>query len=194
MKLIIENLEPEVSEWLLLEYKHSSIIWKGDVIFTNVKPKDAPKFEGLGKVERRRFYEVADNLIILDPRARKILEPKDFQNRDYIVIGGILGDEVPQGRTEKLVSEVARERCSAIFRNLGKVQLPIDQAALVARLIMNGKRFEEIEIQNGVEIILEERKDYIHSIQLPYGYVRIGGKIKFAPGFVEFIKKQGWNI
>jgi ribosome biogenesis SPOUT family RNA methylase Rps3 len=36
--LVIEHCEPDVSKWLLLEYKHSVKIWgKNNTIFTNVK-------------------------------------------------------------------------------------------------------------------------------------------------------------
>jgi ribosome biogenesis SPOUT family RNA methylase Rps3 len=34
-KLVIENREPTISDWLLAEYGHSASIWP-DTIFTNV--------------------------------------------------------------------------------------------------------------------------------------------------------------
>jgi len=41
--LIIEHCEPELSEWLLLEYKHAAKIWDSNVIFTNVHDETAAK-------------------------------------------------------------------------------------------------------------------------------------------------------
>ncbi len=198
MKLIVEHLEPCLSEWLWLEYRHASSVWEGNVIFTNVKRKeDREKLKTLGYATEKRFYEVTNkNLIVLDPHAGYPLTPADFKSHSSIVIGGILGDEAMKGRTTEYISKVAENKCTnVIFRNLGKTQLPIDQAAIAAKRIAEGKKLPEIEIVNGVEVILEEQKEgeYRHTVFLPYGYVREKGKIAFAPGFVEYLKK-GWNI
>lgn len=198
MKLIIEHVEPKVSEWLFIEYSHSAKIWKNNTIFTNVKiDKDKEKLKTIGQIEEKKFFEIFNkNLIILDPKAEKELSPEDFKMYEYLVIGGILGGEVMEGRTKAFISDEAKKHCSnVIFRNIGKIQFPIDQAALVAKRIEDGKRLKDIDIVEGVKIVLEEDEEELFesTVELPYGYVRENGKMMYAPGFIEYLMK-GWVI
>ena len=173
--LIIENLEEEISEWLLLEYKHVCNIWK-NVFFTR-----AEKLEDFfpGKTTEKTFSDIFHRVIVLDPQAKKELRPSDFKDIEAVVIGGILGHEKPKGRTRKLLVSKVGEKNS---RNLGKKQLSIDSAALVAKLIYLGYKLEEIEITNEVVIDCGEEK-----IILPYGYVVIENKIIITPGLIEYL-------
>ncbi len=196
--LIIEHLEEKLTEWLLLEYRNASKWWNGRVIYTNVRSEeDVTTLKPLGEVRRERFLEVVgkdDATIILDPMAKETLRPEDFNGVRWVVIGGICGDVEFDGRTSRLISSTSMEMLRNIrLRNLGKVHFPIDQAAVVARLIMEGKRLDEIDVRVGVEIVLEEGTSFRRVVELPYGYVVLDGKIQFADGFVEFLKR-GWDL
>jgi ribosome biogenesis SPOUT family RNA methylase Rps3 len=99
-----------------------------------------------------------------------------------------------KGRTEKLITRVALKKLrNVMVRNLGKVQLPIDQAAIVAKLIMEGKKLEQIEIAENLRITLEEEGDLKRVVELPYGYVIINKKPAITKEFVEFLK-EGWEF
>ncbi len=186
MKLIIENCERKLWEWLYLEYKHAAEIWKDNIVFTNVKDNDMfIRLRNLGKVYRESFIEIIDErkAIVLDPLAEKKLCRDDFIGRDYIIIGGILGDRVITGKTREYITKKTKK---AIVRNLGKVQLTIDTAALVAKLIYMGLNLDEIQISNEVEIKINE----IESIVLPYGYVVFQGKPIITPGLINYLLKK----
>lgn len=183
MKLIIENCEEKLWHWLYLEYKHASEIWEGNVIFTNVKDFQMyNKLKDLGEVYRESFIEIFDDskIIILDPLAEKQLETEDFIDMDYVLIGGILGDRRITGKTRELITKKAK---NAKVRNLGKIQLTIDSAALVAKLIYLGMKLEDIEITSEVEIRLND----VESIHLPYGYVILNGKPIITPGLIDYL-------
>lgn len=198
MKVAIEHVEPKVSEWLFIEYRHSAHIWGKDIVFTNVRTaSDMDRLKPLGAVESLRFFEIFDkNIIILDPKAEKTISPDDFKKCSCLVIGGILGCEVMEGRTKTLITDEAkRQSKNVLIRNIGTVQFPIDQAALVAKRIHDGKILSDLDIKEGVEIVLEEdeKEHFSRTVELPYGYVCENGKILFAPGFIAYLKKD-WDI
>jgi len=183
--LVIEHCEPELSEWLMLEYKHSAKLWEGKILFTNVSDeKTAKALKLLGKVEKRKAKEVFrnKNCIILDPQSKKPLKPSDFSNLDAIVIGGILGYEKPQGRTKQLISDTSRFET----RHIGKIQLTIDGAVFVAKAILLGMRLNDIEIAQEIEIV----HDSVHSTILPFGYPVIDNTPMITPGLVEYLMKE----
>ena len=197
-KLMIEHLEEKLSRWLLLEYRHASEWWSRNVIFTNVRNKEeAEKLSNLGRVIPKRFYEIVqpdEEVIILDPAAEVELKTCDFKNASYVVVGGICGDEVMRGRTGKFITSPALKRRGKFrIRNLGKVQLPIDQAAIVAKLIMRGKKLDEIEILPKLRLTLEECEGMKRIVELPYGYVSIKGKPVITADFMKILN-EGWEL
>ncbi|MEM2028947.1 MAG: RNA methyltransferase, partial [Candidatus Bathyarchaeia archaeon] len=129
---VIEHLEPEVGKWLYFEYMNASrIVGKDRLIFTNVKNmKDAETLSGLGTVRHESFIEIfsPEKIVILDPRAPERLKPEDFAGKEAVIIGGILGDHPPRGRTRKLVTDKAP---SSLSRNIGRGQFSIDGAVYV---------------------------------------------------------------
>ena len=184
VRLVIENLEPELSEWLYLEYAAASHYW-GGATFTNVPAAMRERLLRLGEVHARSFREIFEEeevVIILDPRAEKPLTTADFEEAEAVVVGGILGYEKPRGRTAKHITRELKHRA----RHLGKVQLSIDTAALVARLIYLGERLEDIEVTSEVEVRLSENE----RVLLPYGYVVYGGKLMLTPGLVDYLAKK----
>ena len=183
--LVIDNCEPEISEWLMLEYRHASGLWKGDVVFTGVpEGKSIAAVRALGRVDDNNAGDAfrGRNCIILDPLAEKPLETDDFSGLEAIIVGGILGYEKPRGRTKELLTD----RYGFPARNLGKMQLSIDGAAFVAKAISLGMKLGEIEIASEIEI----KHDETHSTILPFGYPVVGSSVIITPGLVEYLTRD----
>jgi ribosome biogenesis SPOUT family RNA methylase Rps3 len=166
MLFIIEHLEPRVSEWLCIEYSNAAqIVGRERLLITNVKKSD--EFEKLSRIactERKHFDKLfwKEEVLVLDPRARKKLSPGDFIGKKAIIIGGILGADPPLGRTEKLLTK----RVEAPARNLGREQFSIDGAVYVAKKVSEGTPLKEVPVQLGIEIQIGRG----HSVLLPYAY------------------------
>lgn len=180
MELVIENCEEELSEWLWLEYRHAAEIW-GGAIFTSARGME--KLREAGEVREVGFESICnpEGTLILDPRAPLQLRPQDFDGIEHVVVGGILGYAEARGRTIELITS---RMPGAKARNLGARQLPIDGAALVARLVAMGLELDEIEIADGLEIDLDGEV-----ITLPYGYVVLEGKVVVTPGLIEYLTR-----
>lgn len=180
--LIIEHCENALSEWLMLEYRHSAKLWKGDLVFTRVHDKKTEKMlEKLGKVEKKKAKDAfqGKRCIVLDPQATKPLTTKDCLSVDGLIVGGILGYEEPQGRTKKMISKSSGFET----RHLGKTQLTIDGAVFVVYAIALGMKLRDIEIAKEIEIV----HDSVHSTILPFGYPIIDNKPVITPGLVEYL-------
>ncbi|MGB9671800.1 MAG: hypothetical protein ACPL0C_06465 [Candidatus Bathyarchaeales archaeon] len=187
LKFVVEHLEPEISTWLQIEYTHTSeIVGKNRLIFTNVKNEtDKAKLSSLGTVKEQSFAEIYNpkEIVILDPKAKLPLKPEDLTNKKAVVIGGILGDNPPKGRTKRFITN----RCpEAIARNIGKSQFAIDGAVYMAKLVSEGFRLEEIPIKKGLTIKLNEH----HSIYLPYAYPLKDGKPLIHKALIEYLSKS----
>jgi ribosome biogenesis SPOUT family RNA methylase Rps3 len=183
--LVIEHCEPELSEWLKLEYRHAIKLWDGKTLFTRVNDKKTVNFlKKISKIEKKKAKEVFHDkkCVVLDPQAKKPLTLRDFSRTDAIVVGGILGYEKPKGRTKKLISKESNFET----RHLGKTQLTIDGAVFVAKAISLGLRFSDIEIAREIEII----HNPIHSTILPFGYPIVNNKPVITPGLVEYITRN----
>lgn len=187
MLFVIEHLEPKLSEWLHIEYSHAArIVGRKRLLMTNVKKKDEfRKLVKIAGVERKRASELFKQreLIVLDPRARKRLTPTDMRGRRVIVIGGILGEDPPLGRTRELLTQTL-PRASA--RNLGKEQLAIDGATYVAKQVSEGKSLEEVPVQHGLEIQISE----VQSTFLPYTFPLVRGKPLIARELIAYLKRH----
>ncbi len=186
MKVIIEHFPP-LSKWLYLEYKHSSeVVGKENLIFTNVKKKsEQRKLESLGKVLNESIVQLKSNfpcLIVMDPKAEKTLVREDFDRCNYFVVGGILGDYPPRGRTFEFITSKLKTES----RNLGPKQLSIDSAILVMKLIELGMKLDEIKFSDELEIQFNEHE----SIILPFAYPIIRGKVIITPGLIDYLKRS----
>ncbi|MBI5254013.1 MAG: hypothetical protein HY930_06440 [Euryarchaeota archaeon] len=182
MQLVIENCEEQLSEWLWLEYKHCADIWES-ITFTNVRGKMKQRLAAIGEVAEESFEKLfeVEKLIILDPLGKEELKTSDFAGSDAVVVGGILGCEIPKGRTSELITAKAE---GTKVRNIGKRQLTIDSAALVAKLIYLGAALEDIEITKQLEVVHSENERTV----LPYGYVVIENKAIITPGLIDYLK------
>ena len=71
-------------------------------------------------------------------------------------------------------------------RNLGSKQMSTDTAVYVAKKIIDGKKLEEIQFKDEIELDLGEKE----SVQLPFRYVIEDGEIVLPPGFVDFMRER----
>jgi ribosome biogenesis SPOUT family RNA methylase Rps3 len=182
--LIIEHCEPTLSEWLLLEYKHSAQLWDENLLFTKVTDTKTKKIlQRLGSVKKEKAKDLyaGRNCIVLDPQAKHPLITKDCASAEALIVGGLLGYEKPQGRTKTLISASSGFQT----RHLGTLQLSIDGAVCVIKAITLGLRLNDIEIAKEIEII----HDSIHSTLLPFGYPIIENKPIITPGLVEYLSR-----
>ena len=182
MIYVIEHMDEEMHEWCILEYKHiSEIVGKQNLIFTNVK-KYAEKIKGLGEIHEKSIAEMNfEKVCVLDADSKETLKTSDKQKFDYFVFGGILGDNPPQKRTQKLIKSL---KCQT--RNLGNKQMSTDTAVLAAKMILNGKKLEQIEFADIITIPIREKEEVI----LPFRYIIKDGKLMLAPGIVKMLKEQ----
>lgn len=181
---MIEHLEPVISRWLYIEYEHSSeIVGKERLIFTNVKDlMDAKILSNLGSVREKSFIEIfnPDRVIILDPKASEYLRPEDFRGKEAVIIGGILGDNPPRGRTWRLITSRAP---GALSRKIGDGQFSIDGAVYVAKLVSEGIRLKDIMVRRGLHIKLRDKAE----IFLPYLYPLRNGKPIISEKLVRYL-------
>ncbi len=193
LKVLIEHCENELSDWLWFEYENSSrIVGKQNIVFTNVKSTSAlEKLRALGMVKRESVVELIESgelspseVIVLDPYATTLLSPQDFNRRiNYVVIGGILGDYPPTGRTKLMITSKL-DGCRA--RSLGPYQFSIDGAVYIALQVFKGKSIDQIPIQIGLKISLSD----LHEVYLPYAYPLINGIPLISKNLIEYLKSQ----
>ncbi|MEM2251403.1 MAG: SAM-dependent methyltransferase [Candidatus Hadarchaeales archaeon] len=186
-QIVIEHLEPRLSDWLLAEYSHAAEILDGNLLITNVKLKsERRKLSKFCRAVKESVAEVFDSrrLLVLDPQAEKSLSGKDFSGMDGVVIGGILGDDPPLGRTKKLLTD-RLPGCRK--RNIGESQFSIDGSVFVVREIMGGRKLRDIPVVCEVEIPIEKGC----SIILPFAYPLVDGKPLISWKLLEYLKKRG---
>lgn len=189
MGYIIEHLEQRLYSWCLIEYRHiSSIAGRENVIFTNIRTeKQREKLSKLGKVYEKSICELGSTvfkdkkLCILDANAEEMLDPKDAKRFDFLIFGGILGDNPPQGRTIKELGMLKLP-----LRNLGNKQMATDNAVYAAKRIISGTPFENINFVDKVEVVTGEGE----SVILPFRYVLERGKPLISPELEECIRKK----
>jgi len=169
MKYVIEHFG-KLYKWHLIEYRHiSKIVGKKNLIFTNIKGK-TEKLLQLGKVYSKSVSELnLEKTCILDPAAKKTLTPKDCKKIHYLIFGGILGDYPPRKRTKELLTSKLPK---AEKRNLGKKQLPTDNAVYVAKEIAKGKRFSQLKFTSNIEVEIGKKL----SVRLPFTYILVNKK------------------
>ncbi|MCD6409696.1 MAG: hypothetical protein J7L98_05115 [Candidatus Verstraetearchaeota archaeon] len=188
VKIYIEHCEPALSKWLWLEYRHASkLAGRENIAFCNVKDeRERRLLEKLGEVYEESVTELPldrARTVILDPEAVLPLTPSDFKIFSNMVVGGILGDHPPQGRTFKLISSKMR---GVSTRNLGRRQLSIDSSVYMALRVAEDIPLSGIPMKRRLIIKVNEH----HSIMLPYTYPLVEGKPLVAPGLIKYLKDE----
>jgi len=155
-------------------------------LITNVRREvDFKKLSKVTRVERKRAWDLFrhDEVVLLDPQAGKTLLPSDCKGKAGILIGGILGDDPPLGRTRELLTKRMPE---AEARNIGRHQFAIDGAVYVAKQVSMGKRVEEIPVQVGLEIQIAKG----YSNFLPYAFPLVKGKPLISGNLIDYLRKN----
>lgn len=189
--LAIEHLEDHVSRWLWAEYKHASMLAGERLVFTNGRCF-CRRLNRLAKCYEESIVELAGKLytspskvIVLDPLAPETLEPEEARQADVIVVGGILGDHPPRGRTRRLLTSRMR---GALARNIGEGQFSIDGAVYVALRVLEGARVRDIEVVRGLSV-RAEAAGLEFEVELPYAYPVENGRPVVAPELPELIAR-----
>jgi len=188
--IIIEHLEDVLGIWIFLEYRHSSLIYGKEYLwFTNVPNKYHGILERYGRVYEDSVLNMVgksigvDEVLVLDLQAEEILTYNDLLRFKYIVVGGILGDHPPRGRTKEFITSRLR---NVEARNIGDGQYSIDGSIYYVNYLWLNKSMENYRFIDGLEI------DTLHgSIYLPYRYPLAGDKPLIAPGLVEYLRGLG---
>ncbi len=185
MKAIaIEHLEEHYSPWLLYEYIHAAQISSCRVIYTNIRNgRVARILSRYGEVYSQHAWEILprDSLIVLDPKAEEALTPMEAR-RYSLVVGGILGDYPPRGRTRELLTEPL----GLPARSIGEGQYSIDGAVYVACQIQMGRELDKIMYVDGLTV-----KGDDHEVHLPYRYPIIGGEPLISPVIRRILEVEG---
>lgn len=183
MKYIIEHMDPEMWEWSVIEYTHAAdAVGADNLMVTNVPQEDEEKLKGLETDTVSAGALGLNKVCVLDPAAEKTLEPADAREFDHLVFGGILGNHPAEARTKKL-SVPGAER-----RNLGKDQLPTDNAVMVAHQIINGRKLTDLEFADEFAIEMDEGEEII----LPFKYLLVDGKPFISEKIIEYVKEHGF--
>ncbi len=184
-KIAIEHLEPVYSLWLIYEYINASRFQRGGIAYTNIgNPRVRRILSRYGYVYKERIGDIVDKerLIILDPNAEKDIEYNEIGDK-ILVIGGILGDNPPRGRTEKLLWSRYR---GAIRRRMGIGQMSIDSSVYVASKILEGYSLNDIDFIEGLTIETD-----LDVIILPYRYPLENGEPIISPVIRKIIQFIG---
>jgi ribosome biogenesis SPOUT family RNA methylase Rps3 len=123
-KFIIEHMEPEVSGWPELEYKNMQThvdlqLVVPSSLLHNI-PSSLDRTEVTTVSVNQWPAELQKRVLLLDPSSPDELVPSDATDYDFLLFGGILGDDPPQDRTKML-----REMGFAT-RHLGPIQMTTD--------------------------------------------------------------------
>lgn len=181
----VEHAEARIDEWLWLEYAHCAQLVER-LAFTGVRrAEDRARLAELAEARAEPAAEAfaGRRIVVTDPQAGEPLRAEDFERFDVLVVGGILGFEEFTGRTSKLIT--APQKLEA--RHLGPLQLPIDMAVLVSNLVRMGMALEDIELTTEVEVDLGGGR----SVELPYAYPVVEGKVLLTPGLVDYLRRKG---
>lgn len=193
-KVVVEHLEECLSPWLLSEYKYVVKLFGKSTVFTNVRdPVTRNILRGLNvEVTEKSIVElvtegVIGRVIVLDPRARDGLKPEDLREVDVVVIGGIMGEHPPKGRTYASITSKLRLKC--LVRNLGKLQLTIAGTAYVLSKIAGGVLLEELDIKFGLRLSVNIG-NYEVSIELPYAFPYENGVPVLPEDYMEVVSRR----
>jgi ribosome biogenesis SPOUT family RNA methylase Rps3 len=93
-------MEPELDAWSTIEY--SNLINNLDlqlVVTEHLMETIPPNLKHCASTLKPNHWPKTqqDRVLLLDPASNHELKPEDKNNFDYLLFGGILGDDPPQG-------------------------------------------------------------------------------------------------
>ena len=192
---VIEHLE-KLSPWVFLEYENSSkIVGEKNLLITNVKNKfEEKKLRKIANTSSKSIKDLVKTefknyrVIVLDLKAEEQLKPEDFADKNIVVVGGILGDHPPRGRTYKYITKHIMSLENVIARNLGKEQLTIDGSIYVAYKVSQGVKLKDLKYVYGLKIT-RKIGSICHEIYLPYKYPVVNGKPLVNEKLLKYLQK-----
>ncbi|ODV90237.1 hypothetical protein CANCADRAFT_147932 [Tortispora caseinolytica NRRL Y-17796] len=189
MKVVIEHLEAGVSDWVKLEYREiSNLVGSENFTLSSVPQETLDAFpEELEDIQRTtkdvRNIEGIDpaKVCLLDPKADVDLSPDDASQFEWLLFGGILGDDPPQDRTGEL------RKYGFAGRRLGDIQMTTDTAVRVTKLVLEGTPLDKIPYVTYPEIHINKRE----TVEMPFRYVADAcGKPIMPKGMYDLIKED----
>jgi len=189
--IVIEHLETGVSPWLLLEYRHCSKIYGKDFLlitnlpakyhrligkYANVCEKSVKTLISDGKLEK-------DSTIILDPKSPVKLDFNALSNAKHVIVGGILGEHPPKGRTYELLT---KELEGVKSFNIGNGQFSIDGTVYYVSYLLNHRSDEGLSFIDGLTI--EYFEPVYRIVSLPFRYPLENGEPVIAPGLKYYLQ------
>lgn len=187
--VVIEHCETKLSPWLLLEYRHASIVYGRDYLwFTNVPQRYHRVLSRYGRTLSESVVELLrsgvfkpEQTIVLDPKADRALAFEDLSIAEFVVIGGILGDHPPRGRTWLYITSRMPPGVRAF--NIGNGQYSIDGAVYYVEYMWRNKGVEGFKYVDCVVIETDTGEVY-----LPFRYPVVNGKPLLADGLEYYLK------
>lgn len=188
MKYVVEHLEDAMGEWCALEYNHMLEECGDNLMITNMKPEEAAFLKGKGAsfdISESRFADLnlpTDRVCLLDPQAPKELGPDDADAFDYMLFGGILGDDPPRDRTGVL------RPLGTVRRHLGPRQMSTDTAVIVCKNVIEDQvTLGEMKFRDDLEVKTGKHD----TVLLPYRYkVLKSGNIMMPRGLLKLLKRD----
>jgi len=188
--VVVDNMEVRASKWAVEEYVESSHVAKSIGAEFYVSGIITPELEAL--LARRGVELLLDSRslcnrpdsILLDLWAEKTLDPLEVWGARCFVIGGIMGDHPPRGRTRLLYDKYPY----AAKRNLGHLQFSVDGAVKMLAKILAGMHVNEAEIIYPVSL---EVKGHLGTVivELPYAYPAESGRPMIAEGVRRLLER-----
>ncbi|KAJ3120743.1 hypothetical protein HK100_012664 [Physocladia obscura] len=163
-------------------------VGKGNLILANMTKEtiaNAPQNIKEGAIcteeSAQKYAGGIEKVLLLDPSAKQELSPEDSAaGFEYLLFGGILGDDPPRDRTKELRVQ------GFSGRHLGNYQMTTDTAVLVSkRVIEGGKKLSELEFVDKPDINLSSHE----SVEMPFRYLVENGAPLLPAGFLELLRK-----
>lgn len=188
--IVIDNMETRVTRWIVEEYYESARVAESHGLELYISGLLTGELEAL--LARRGVRILRDSVsvcnrpdsILLDLWADKTLDPGEVWGVRCFIVGGIMGDHPPRGRTRLLYDKYPY----AARRNLGKLQFSVDGVIKMLVKVLEGRSVGEIEIAYPVTLELRGLRGVI-TVELPYAYPVEGGKPAIAEGVVRLLER-----
>lgn len=207
--IVIEHLEDHFSRWLRAEYRHAAEIAGERLFVTNagcfcdeisrVVGREHCFRESILELEGV-LYTSPERVIVLDPRAGEELTPGAAGEAEALVVGGILGDHPPRGRTWEALTRRALE-AGMRAAHLGEGQLSIDGAVYVALQVTRGRRVSELGFVDGLGVEVDLGDGFVREVWLPFRYPVVDGEplvsrevlelLRSGLGYEEYLEASG---
>jgi ribosome biogenesis SPOUT family RNA methylase Rps3 len=188
--IVIDNMEVRVSRWVLEEYVEAYRVARSRGVKLYVSGLVTHELEAL--LARRGVEVIWDSRslcnrpdsILLDLWAEKTLDPLEVWGARCFIVGGIMGDHPPRGRTRLLYDKYPY----AARRNIGPLQFSVDGTVKMLVKILGGMRVDEIEIAYPVTIEVKGPLGVVE-VELPYAYPVEGGRPMVPEGIVRLLER-----